>query len=270
MKISIYQLIFIVLFSINVGGCVFDEKSVVQKDRTREGDLVTWKITNGLVVQGYLGQRREHIPVQHDSEFYHPDHKRFMGQFPIDYTPRTFDKITAEQVQNLPPPYSDGPFEFNLMLNGSSVTPTDNSVNQSNHGLDHPDQVKVIVSSFSKAISPYNTKELFYKDLLVHELDKTSEKEEYGMTCYNFQADISDAKRCFGKPVSEKISGYYLTISVAGNIAFQVDSQEFTYDGLQVRWYGNVKNINQVPAINRKIWELIAMWNVAPNQNIIN
>ena len=57
-------------------GCFPREKA----DIPQEGEIVTWKQNNHLVVKAKLGPRRIHIPDTHckrcEAEFYQPDDER--------------------------------------------------------------------------------------------------------------------------------------------------------------------------------------------------
>ena len=81
-----------------------------------------------------------------------------MGQFPIDYLPEKFPKISAVEAESLPFPYSNGQLEFDLMLNGSTVRATDKSF-YSGQPLDDINQVKVFVENEGKI--NYTTTEVY-------------------------------------------------------------------------------------------------------------
>ena len=63
----------------------------------KEGDVVTWMQNSSLIIRAELGQRREHIPRKIDNLIYEPEYEMFIGQFPIDYVPERFPKLTEEE-----------------------------------------------------------------------------------------------------------------------------------------------------------------------------
>ena len=73
----------------------------------------------------------------------------------------------------------------------------------------------------------------------------------------------SEGKRCLGIPINEKAFPFSLTIENKNQPYFLAESHEFIYGGIQVRWYGNTKNLDKAQLINEAIWRLISIWNVA-------
>jgi len=65
----------------------------------KEGDLVTWIHSSQLVIKTKLGQRREHIVTNEDYDYklYEPAFETFVGQFPIDYVPQSFPRMTQQE-----------------------------------------------------------------------------------------------------------------------------------------------------------------------------
>ena len=103
-----------------------------KQDPYKKGDIVTWKINDHLILKAEVGERREHFVTHNERverEFYRPQDERYIGQFPIDYQPKKFDKISAAEARDMPiSKTSGGGYEFNLMLNGSWVQATDRAL----------------------------------------------------------------------------------------------------------------------------------------------
>lgn len=84
-------------------GCFQREKPMFPK----EGNIETWKQNDHLVVKAKLGPRREHVDTgckRCEAEFYQPEHEQYIGQFPIDYVPEKFPKISVVEAESLPFP----------------------------------------------------------------------------------------------------------------------------------------------------------------------
>ena len=209
-----------------------------------------------------MGERREHSLKNHskrgEAEFYRPQYERYIGQFPIDYQPTKFDKI-SEEARDMPiSKTSGGGYEFNLMLNGSWVRATDRSV-VSDETLDHPDQVKVVVNNYSLGGS---TKQSF-EDYSLLELDADSSETNNGVTCYRFK-DGSSGQRCFGYSLKDAVSGFSFYVSSDVNYRIQVYTHESMYGGVEVKWYIDQKNISRAQEIDAAIWRLLDTWNISP------
>lgn len=252
---------FYVIFSILAvvtlqGGCMMQEK----KDPYKQGELVTWKINDELIIKGHLGKRRKHIVGEFDAEFYHPNTQQFMGQFPIDYLPKKFDPISKGEAVTLQQNNTGNPFEFYLMLNGSWVEPTDESI-YSPRALDHEDQVKIQVKRVYNLDLEQNTREFFENDLM-KDLDKNSEHELYGMKC--FILSHGRGKRCFSKSSNPYISGFRL--SHLNGYYLIVSYNEFIYGGISITYIAHPNNLSKVNEIDQAIWRMLDTWNVSPNQ----
>ena len=240
------------------GGCIKNQK----KDPYTKGELVTWKYSDELIVKTELGQRGKHIKDEYwriEAQFYRPHLEHYVGQFPIDHQPKkyaTLSKQEAQQMEYYKRDVSDW-LEFDLMLNGSWVEPTDESI-YSSKALDHEDQVKVRINYLSSE-TKRNTEESFNQDLLKY-LDKNSEHELYGMKCFNLID--TNGKRCFKKSDNPKISGYNVLIFPNHNIS--VEYYEFIYGGVNVQYVLSQKNINQISQIDQNIWRILDVWNVVP------
>ena len=277
-KSFLYFLIFLLLLT---GGCKREEVYIPQ-----EGDVVTWKKSSELVIKARLGQRREHVPAnpRTDYRFYEPQYERFIGQFPIDYEPEPFPKFTeeelaafeAEHASKIHARKSYHPLEFSLMLNGVEAVATDKS-SRGGGGIDDPNQVKVIVSSFWKTIKTksgarlksYNT-EQFFEIELMKQLDASSKETKYGVDCYRFKEGEGDdygGKRCFGRSEHPLVAGFHFYFSPALKNNILVYSQDYIFGRTEVQWVTNQKNINRAKDIDAAIWRLLEAWNISPIQN---
>ena len=236
-----------------------------KQDPYKEGDIVTWKINDHLILKAEVGQRREHSLENHskrgEAEFYRPQSERYIGQFPIDYQPTGFDKISEAEAIDMPiSKTSGGGYEFNLMLNGSTVQASDRSV-VSDETLDHPDQVKVVVKPY-RSSKERNSKQFF--DLrLVKELDIDSAKTNNGVTCYRFKDEPSH-RRCFGHSLNEAVSGFDIYVSKDTSYRLSAESLESIYGGIKVNWYTDQTNIARAQEIDAAIWRLLNIWNISP------
>ncbi|ATZ68343.1 hypothetical protein BSR56_13925 [Acinetobacter haemolyticus] len=227
----------------------------------QEGEVVTWKQNNHLIVKAKLGERRKHIVNEHcpkcERDFYKPEREHYLGQFPIDYKPEKFSEISMVEAENLPLPYSDGQLEFNLMLNGSTVQATD-----SFHGsdsLDHPDQVKVRMRN--PRFLGKNSKQIFETDLTLS-LDRDLKTTQYGLDCYPDKE--RESVGCFSESKNKKVSGFRFFYSPDHSKRIYVYSTERIYGGIEIQWITDIKNINQAKNIDVAIWHLLDAWNVSP------
>ncbi len=247
------------------------QNGCARKDPYKEGETVTWKFHDKLIIKAKLGERRKHIVSsceRCENESYRPQAENYLGQFPIDYQPQAFDKITADKARSME--YTrfllEKPFEFNLMLNGSWVQATDRSV-VANDTLDHPDQVKVVIEyPFGRFEKKMTTKEAFYNKYSMEKLDKKSATERYGMTCYRFIGDTKDdvGRRCFGKSSKSSISGFRAYISHLDEGSVRIYSHEKEYGNMVIYWYMDKKNLDQIQEVEKNIYRLIDTWNVSP------
>ncbi len=240
-----------------------------KKDPYKEGETVTWKFHDKLIIKAKVGERRTHIVDENcpkcERDSYRPQAENYLGQFPIDYQPQAFDKITADKARSME--YTrfllEKPFEFNLMLNGSWVEATDRSIYLK---LDHPDQVKVVIEypigRFKKEMT---TKEAFYNKYSIKKLDINSATERYGMTCYRFidNNETSKSHRCFGQSSKSSISGFNVLITPALE-RIDVDSHEKEYGNMVINWYFHPKNLNQIQYIEKNTYRLLDTWNISP------
>lgn len=238
----------------------------------QEGELVTWRFAPELVIRTRLGERREHVSTgQFDSHFYRPSVERYIGQFPIDYQPEHFDKISMEQVKQMQLGGDNGYLEFNLMLNGSQFKATDANIAWSD-GLDHVDQVKVRIQRRGIVDTWTSTADMFPR-LRKRDTDGYDEafSRQYGLDCYAYTDKITKSKGqvCYGHSINPKITG--MRIDFRGRLDDWVDIQSFEpiYGGLIVRWRFDRRNFAQWQQIDAAIWRLLEAWNVAPETSDI-
>lgn len=242
-------------------GCMQQD---IKQDPYKEGDIVTWKINDHLILKAEVGERREHVVTrtpQGEAEFYRPQYERYLGQFSIDYQPIGFDKINEVEARDMPISKASRGYEFNLMLNGSWVQATDEIV-ESSYALDHPDQVKVVI----KNADVREDTQRFFDNQLVPELDTNSAETNKGVTCYGFEGEKGkyDHQRCFGESLSPLVSGFEVYIPITKQAPIYVQSRELIYNGIKITWVANRKNLDQAQAIDSAIWRLLDTWNISP------
>lgn len=244
----------------------------------QEGEIVTLRQNQQLIIKAKLGARREHIPDRFDNEFYPRETEHYVGQFPINYVPERFAKISEQEALALPKPMVLQQLEFNLMLNGSTVQATDASPLEPK-GIEHPDQVKVFVQNFKPSLqtqdSTYNSKKYF--DLDIKELaNLNSGYQIHGLQCYIRKTTEDPSPICFGSSKYHLVSGVklYLPVNIndlpLGNQHRLVwaTSNEPIYGGITIDWYTDVKNINRWQEIDAAIWRLLEAWNVSPLNDV--
>lgn len=245
-----------------LGGCMPKEKVHIPK----EGEIVTWKFTDQLIIKAELGQRRKHIPDTHctkcEREFYRPHLEHYLGQFPIDYQPKKYPSLSESEAKETPWTMIDmgGGLEFNLILNGSTVQATDNSIH-GNYTLDHYDQVKVFVSTLGGS-TERNTKQFFDSEIMKN-LNIDSKQTQNGVDCYQFN-NGSKGKMCFGNSMNALSSGFQFYVSPDHNFQLFVRSQEFILGGVKVNWIVDQKHFDNVQEIDANIWRLLMAWNISP------
>ena len=232
-----------------------------KQDPYKEGDIVIWKINDHLILKAEVGERRKHIVTRTprgEAEFYRPQYERYIGQFPIDYQPTRFAKISEVEAIDMPISKASRGYEFNLMLNGSTVQATDEIV-ESSYALDHPDQVKVVIKT---ADVEGDTKQ-FFDSYLMLELEADSAETNNGVTCYRFK-DGSSGQGCFGHSLNDAVSGFQFYISPDVNYRIQTYTKEAIYGGLKVQWYVDQRNISRAQEIDAAIWRLLKIRNISP------
>ena len=261
MKLSTLSSLVIITSSLFQISCMTKDK---KQDPYKEGDIVTWKINDHLILKAEVGERREHVVTRTpkgEAEFYRPQYERYIGQFPIDYQPTRFEKISESEARDMPiSKHSGRRYEFNLMLNGSWVQASDRSV-YSNDTLDHPDQVKVVVNNYSLG---GNTKQSFDNYSML-ELDADSAETNNGVTCYRFKGEKGEYnhQKCFGQSENSLISGYEIYIPITKQVPMFVEYRESIYNGVKINWYADRKNLDQAQAIDAAIWRLLDTWNIS-------
>lgn len=239
-------------------GCFPREKA----DIPQEGEIVTWKQNNHLVVKAKLGPRRIHIPDTHckrcEAEFYQPEHEHYLGQFPIDYVPEKFPKISVVEAESLPFPYSNGQLEFDLMLNGSTVRATDRTIN-SDQGLDHPDQVKVRLLNTRL---DGRTSDVINFRLKNKPNDFNAENSsKYGMQYWLNQS--TDSLLCYGQS-KHKVGVLFKNMGGDQSNWVLAKSWEPLYGGITIDWRIDKGNLHRWKEVDAAIWRLLETWNVSP------
>ncbi|MCJ8160187.1 hypothetical protein [Acinetobacter zhairhuonensis] len=242
-------------------GCFQREEPVLPQ----EGEIVTWKQNDHLVVKAKLGERRKHIVDTHcrrcEAEFYQPEHEHYLGQFPIDYVPETFPPISKKEADSLPIPLAINQLEFNLVLNGSIMQAIDESIYVED-GLDGEDQVKVmvfneIIKNRTSKIYEYSQKSN-YSDFEFSDAKKW--KNKYGLDCWLFLK--TNSIHCYGKSSYDKSTGVLLK-QMNANWIF-AESFEPIYGGIRVIWRVDKRNLHHWREIDSAIWRLLETWNVSP------
>ncbi len=240
----------------------------VKKEPWDVGEVVTWRISDDLVVKGKLGTRRRHIQLsqQIDDVFYHPESIRYMGQFPIDYEPERFQKLQAEQAMQLEKPYAGYALEFDLMLNGSWVVPTDTpySPQAASSAIDHPDQVRVQYDGKADGYIESITTFRYAGNAISEE----HSFEKIGLTCKIFE-DRYDGKLGSFNPThcyhaSEDLEKRVAAFSIYNGLREMRVSFCRTRQGRteSVEIDMSKANIAQWKLIETKVWDLIDRWNV--------
>ena len=238
-------------------GCMQQKK----QDPYKEGDIVTWKINDHLILKAEVGQRREHVVTRTprgEAEFYRPQYERYIGQFPIDYQPTRFAKISEVEAIDMPISKASRGYEFNLMLNSSTVQATDEIV-ESSYALDHPDQVKVVLTPRSSKTNTAESYRLTQKETYFGDIKHPH--ETHGLECYIDKR--TEGLNCFGRSTNPKISGVFLKFF---NEHWVVGESygESAYGGIEILWRFDSKNIERWQEIDTAIWRLLDTWNISP------
>lgn len=249
---------------ISVSGCTKPDPYIPPK----EGEVVTWKKNSQLVLKARLGQRREHIPDTHctrcEAEFYNKKYDRYLGQFPIDYVPERFEKLTQAEVEKMPIAVSNnGAFEFSLMLNGAKAKVTDKSI-YSETALDDINQVKVQIEGRGVTEEINFTTKDGYEHFLkfkngVYDRVKSA---EYGLKCYLRNDALVASYWCFGKSSNPNVSGFAISFTSDGEVTGE--SWEAIYGGIRLRWRIDRRNAKYAKEVEAAIWRLLESWNVSP------
>lgn len=229
-----------------------------ESDLWKEGELISWKFSDQLIINTKAGERRKHIG---DSEFYNPDSEYFIGQFPIDYIPNKVQMLTEQKVLATPAITSHPSIdlEFNLMLNGSTVQATDRPTYDDKQ-IDHSDQVRVSISKSDIDSTYLTTKEKYLASLPSE--DKHYDKslsEQYGLKCYVNKSRFT----CFGESSNNQVSGLILSSELNPDI-IRVTSTEPIYGKIDMEWYIHKDNLDQWKKVDANIWRLLEAWNTSP------
>lgn len=278
----IFKVLILIVALLSIGGCMQNKDIPTLK----EGDIVKWRGNQLLIIKAVLGQRRLHIEKNLG---YALEHENFIGQFPIDYEPSPFPKLTEKEVIALEsaenerlkelhhPMHND--IEFNLMLNGSTVVPTD--TDPIDKGVDHPDQVKVRISRYELHYSDYYYKhgELInsYKGKLsrwvktcneVEGLNLSTKTTKEGVDCYEYQQGApkkDPIRECFVQSDNPLAPNYQFTVPSSEGYRKHIQVNRYM-PGYTLFWYTDKKNIYRAKEIDAAIWRLIDIWNVSPYQ----
>lgn len=269
-------LMMLVLF---MGSCTKNENEDIVIPK--EGDIVTWRGNQLLIIKAVLGQRRMHTEK---NLFYPLEHENFIGQFPIDYVPKPFPKLTKKEVmaledasekrwreENHEASISLYYISFNLMLNGSKVIPTDKDPTAGI--VDHPDQVKVIISGEAFDFSGLGYKgavlsKSYKGDLLdrnfqldiMKVLDITTKVTKAGVDCYEYKEEAS--RQCFVKSDTPLAPDYHFYVP-SGDKHNGIQVNRYAA-GYKLYWYADKRHIYRAKEIDAAIWRLLDTWNVSP------
>jgi hypothetical protein len=264
-----------------MGACMQKEDAAIPK----EGDIVTWRGNQLLIIKAVLGQRRLHTEK---NLFYPLVEEQFIGQFPIDYVPKPFPKLTEKEAIALEatekerlkeydqPMHND--IVFNLMLNGSTAIPTDQ--NPTGGKVDHPDQVKVKITRYSLyyADLAYKRSELtkyYERDLrmqrdyqlavMKQDLEINTKVTKAGLDCYEYKSSLpknNPQRECFAHSDTPLSTDYHFTV-LADGARRDIQVNRYTA-GYMLVWYTDKKNIYRAKEIDAAIWRLLDAWNVSP------
>lgn len=258
--LKIYKLLCLILL-VTLAGCTKNRESNLPK----EGEVVTWKQTDELIVKATLGARREHIVDTHckrcERDFYRPELENYLGQFPLGYRPEKFDKISLEEAKALK--YSDAvrALEFYLTLNGKNIKATDQ------YSIDDIDQIRVRVERLSIDLRKKNmtTQKLFIDSEDEKYVKLDSKFRKYDLDCYiNSYAD--NHFLCYGKSKNGGVLLKAIQNDVSSFRSLQGDNYEYgKYGGIRITWQTDVKNLEKWQEIDEEIWRLLEIWNVSPN-----
>ena len=259
-KFSVSSILIIVVLCLLQAGCLYKKRV----DPWKEGELVTWMYNENFIVKLELGQRREHIPStcrRCERASYRPEKEMYLGQFPIDYQPKKYALLSELEAKRVPFKWRDSfnGLEFGLMLNGSTVRPTDRS-GMITGSLDHLDQVKVNIQETNRSSAYLTTKQSYlkYSPLENRKYDLTM-SDKYGMQCHKLEYRY----QCFGESNNPKISGLVVDIWDS-EPKVSVSYSELIYGGIELSWYVHKDNLHQWKEIDANIWRLLETWNVSP------
>jgi hypothetical protein len=243
----------------------------------KEGDEVVWRQSSELIIKAKLGQRREHVIVdaRTDHKFYEPEYERFIGQFPIDYDPTPFLKLTEQERIVFEEEYSSKihavksihPIQFNLVLNGVEAIATDSSF-FSNKPLDDINQIKIEIGGLSlwddiKHTTKYRHERFLKSKLIKKWLYDKQSSDEYGMDCLWLNDDKSLSEvLCFGESTYEKASG--VSISITDSNWARATSYEPIYGGIKIKYLLDKSKLKHWKEVDAAIWRLLERWNVSP------
>ena len=258
--LKIYKLLCLILL-VTLAGCTKNRESNLPK----EGEVVTWKQTDELIVKATLGARREHIVDTHckrcERDFYRPELENYLGQFPLGYRPEKFDKIGLEEAKALK--YSDAvrALEFYLTLNGKNIKATDQ------YSIDDIDQIRVKVERLSIDFREKNmtTQKVFIDSQDEKYVKLDSKFRKYDLDCY-VSSYADHHFLCYGKSKNGGVLLKAIQNDFSSFRSLQGDTYEYgKYGGISIMWQTDVKNLEKWQEIDEEIWKLLEIWNVSPN-----
>ena len=237
----------------------------------KEGDVVTWMQNSSLIIRAELGQRREHIPRKIDNLIYEPEYEMFIGQFPIDYVPEPFPKLTEEERVAFEAEYAKKlhavkdmhDIEFSLMLNGAKGKVTDEGF-YSSKALDDINQVKVVLKNYAVTEGKTKEKREYFIKSKKGSYDKKL-SEAYGIDCYTINGDSFGKFLCYGESSNKAVSGVFFTRHADGWVGGEF--WEPIYGGIHIEWHTHIQNLKHWREVDAAIWRLLETWNVSPLVN---
>jgi hypothetical protein len=278
------KILIVISAALLTSACIQKEDAVIPQDK--EGDVVTWRGNQLLIIKTVIGQRRLHTDKSFENIF---EYENFIGQFPIDYVPKLFPKLTEKEAAELEVAEEKRlkkddlrltqDIEFNLMLNGSTVEPTNEDPIGKN--LDHPDQIKVRISRYELGSADFYFKrgdlaKRFQGELdaerersldLMKRLDAATKISKAGVDCYEYKERLykeGAMRDCFAPSDTPLAQGYHFYVG-PGNKVNDIQVNRYT-PGYTIFWYMDKKNIYRAKEIDAAIWRLLDTWNVSPYQ----
>lgn len=230
----------------------------------KEGELITWDLTPNFVIKTELGPRRDLVRFNKDTPLYKPELERYLGIFPLDYTPSQQIELSRQEMENFTYKNYNPNIDFDLALNGSMFKSNDISIYGDNVLL-HKDQVKVSIISSS---NDFLSKSIFSNIEIKNGAKHFEFSEKYNLDCYEFIHPIenSDSKsyKCFGKTKNSEIPEVEVNILTSDMKYIMVFSKSSKL-GISVSWRIDESNLKDWENINTHVWNLINSWNVSPN-----
>lgn len=210
------------------------------------------------MIKTEIGSRREFVRYKKNSPFYRPDLERYLGQFPINYVPKTYPLISKPEIELLKKPTAGYQTEFDLVLEESFFQSTDKDI-YSDNSLDHINQVKVSVLNYSGLEDTEYYYNLIKKGIYSEEFSK-----KYNLECYFVNANNNIIIQCYGFSNLKNTPSIFVQ-NINERTAF-VKSYNPKYD-IYISWRISNIHLNKWKEVNNNIWRLISSWNVSPLSN---